>query len=173
MIPYGYRIENGYARLDPETAPKVKAFFRFYLEGLAVVPACQAAKVDRAPHSSWAILEDRRYIGDDFYPQIIDPEIFEAVQRERLARNHNSPDQVHYELVPGVVATAFKMKPVNYLPQNGELIPQFLYDRIEGYQGVGQGEQLTDDERERILYHISFALDTLPETAIVTDRGSD
>ena len=47
MTPYGYKIEQGHAVLDPDAAPKVKAFFRHYLDGLPVEPACIAAKVDR------------------------------------------------------------------------------------------------------------------------------
>ena len=44
MIPYGYKIENGYAIADPETAPKVKAFFKNYLEGLE----CTSVKTSSA-----------------------------------------------------------------------------------------------------------------------------
>lgn len=165
MTPYGYKIENGHAVLDPEAAPKVRSFFRHYLSGLPVSPACIAAKVDREPHSSWKLLVDRRYLGDDFYPQLIDRETFEAVQRERAKRNHNPPDQVHYELVPGVVATNFRMKYVQFLPQNVGLIPQLLYDCIQPVNG--NLPSLDSDERERLLYHISFAMETLPDAPIV------
>ena len=168
MIPYGYKIENGQAILDPEAASKVKDFFQFYLEGLPVSPACLAARVDRAPHSSWKILEDRRYLGDDFYPPLIDRDTFEAVQRERALRNHNPPDQVHYEVLPGVVPTTFKMKHVAFLPQNAALIPQLLYDCIQSYQG--ELPPMEADERERLLYHISFALETLPDAPITVDQ---
>lgn len=168
MIPYGYKIENGQAIPDPETAPKVKAFFENYMEGLPVAPACLAAKVERAPHSSWKILEDRRYMGDDFYPRIIDPEVFEAVQRERALRNHNPPDQVHYEVLPGIVPTTFKMKHVSFLPQNAALIPQLFYDCIQSCQG--ELPPMDADERERLLYHISFALETLPDVPITVDQ---
>ena len=168
MIPYGYKIVNGYAIADPETAPKVKAFFKNYLEGLPVGPACIAAKVEREPHSSWKILEDRRYLGDEFYPPLIDRDVFEAVQKERAARNHNPPDQVHYEVLPGVVPITFKMKHIAFLPQNATLIPQLLYDCIQPFEGELPG--LDPEERERLLYHISFSLETLPEAPITVDQ---
>ena len=165
MTPYGYKIEHGYAVLDPETAPKVKAFFRHYLEGLPVAPACQAAGVEREPHSSWKLLEDRRYLGDDFYPQMIDPEIFEAVQIERKQRNHNSPDQVHYENLPGIVLTQFQMKRANQLPKDMSMFPQLIYNCIEPFSSTKreEGRCITPEERERLSNYISFAMNTMEE----------
>ena len=170
MTPYGYKIENGHAVLDPEKAPQVMAYFRYYLDGLPVTPACQAAGVERAPHSSWKILEDRRYMGDDFYPQLIDPETFNAVQEQRRLRNHNSPDQIHYQIVPGVVAKNFQMKHVSFLPQNPALIPQHLYNCIQICAG-GEGLILDEQERERLLFHVGYALEMVPDVAITVEES--
>lgn len=172
MTPYGYKIEQGHAVLDPDAAPKVKAFFRHYLDGLPVEPACIAAKVDRVPHSSWKLLTDKRYMGDDFYPPIIDRDTFERVQEERKLRNHNPAQSVHYELLPGAVATNFRMKRVNCLPQNVKLIPQVLYDCIQPYAGRQDGDGLDPDERERLLFHIGYAMDLMPEAPVVTDAAT-
>lgn len=169
MTPYGYRIENGRAVLDPEKAPQVMAFYRHYLEGLPVGPACIAAKVERDPHSSWKLLEDRRYMGDDFYPQLISPEIFNAVQEQRKLRNHNPPDQPRNEILPGVVATHFSMKHVGFLPQNAKLIPQLLYDNIQ-ISAHEDGRTLDPEERERLLFHIGYALDMAPDAPMTVEE---
>ena len=42
------------------------------------------------------LLQHKRYLGDDFYPAIIDQETFEAVESERLRRLTNSPIK-HYK----------------------------------------------------------------------------
>lgn len=84
--PYGYRIVDGKAVIDEEEAGNVQAIFAEYLNGTALMVA--AAKVDlKMYHGSVGrILRNRHYLGDDFYPGIIDQETFDAVQEKRMER---------------------------------------------------------------------------------------
>lgn len=92
-MPLGYRIVDGKADIVPEAAQIVKAVFQAYLGGTSTY---QIAKdltkqgVLNASHKpSWnhgsvgKILENRKYIGDEFYPSLIKNEIFEQVQKRR------------------------------------------------------------------------------------------
>lgn len=94
--PLGYKISNGKAVIVPETAAIVKNVFNAYLEGASTY---QIAKIlteqgiQNASHKpSWNhgsignILENRKYLGDDFYPPMIDKDMFEQVQKRRIER---------------------------------------------------------------------------------------
>lgn len=91
--PFGYRIIDGKAEIMPETAKVVRAVFQEYLTGIAtrqIAKNLTEQGVLNASHKlSWnhgsvgKILENRKYTGDEFYPPLIDTEIFEQVQRRR------------------------------------------------------------------------------------------
>ncbi|WP_143321077.1 recombinase family protein [Clostridium sp. HBUAS56010] len=91
--PLGYRIVDGKADIVPEAAQIVKAVFQAYLGGTSTY---QIAKdltkqgVLNASHKpSWnhgsvgKILENKKYTGDEFYPPLIESEIFKQVQNRR------------------------------------------------------------------------------------------
>jgi len=82
--PYGYRIENGQAVLDEKAAEQVRTIFRSYLTGDALATAAQKAGI-KAFHAGIArMLHNTRYLGDAYYPAIIDPNTFAAVETERV-----------------------------------------------------------------------------------------
>lgn len=91
--PFGYRIIDGKAEIMPETAKVVRAVFQEYLTGIAtrqIAKNLTEQGVLNASHKlSWnhgsvgKILENRKYTGDEFYPPLIDTEIFEQVQCRR------------------------------------------------------------------------------------------
>ena len=78
-IPYGYRIENGVAVIDEGQAEQVRTLFSGYLSGLALVPAAEAAGLTLFHSGAKRILQNEHYLGDDFYPAIIDSETFSKV----------------------------------------------------------------------------------------------
>ena len=84
--PLGYRIENGKAEIDEPAAEQVRNLFRNYLSGMALVSAASEAGIETYHATVSKMLANRRYIGDDFYPQIIEEETFRAAQQERRNR---------------------------------------------------------------------------------------
>ena len=68
--PYGYRIINGKAVVDKHAAKQIKILFQSYLSGDSLATAAK----------------NKRYIGDEYYPAIIDPDEYVAVQAERIRR---------------------------------------------------------------------------------------
>lgn len=85
--PYGYRIENGKAVVFEKEAEKVKALFNNYLEGMAIVTAANEAGIEGMTHSMIGrVLRNSHYLGDDYYPAIIDQELFDIAEEERQKR---------------------------------------------------------------------------------------
>jgi len=84
--PYGYKIENGKAVIDKESSMKVKMLFRSYLSGASLSAAAKDAGIKAFHAGIGNILKNNRYVGDTFYPAIIDYETYSAVQEERLKR---------------------------------------------------------------------------------------
>ena len=95
-MPLGYRIENGRAVLVPETVMIVKRIFDAYVSGIStyrIAKELTAQGILNARHKpSWnhgsigKILENRKYLGDKFYPPMIDEDLFEQAQKLRMDR---------------------------------------------------------------------------------------
>jgi hypothetical protein len=85
-VPYGYRIENGKAVIDEEKAEQVRKLYKGYLSGLAYVIAAEAAGLKLYHGGAKRMMQNKHYIGDDYYPVIIDKETFDAAEAERVKR---------------------------------------------------------------------------------------
>lgn len=84
--PYGYRIENGKAVKDELAAEQIKALFQAYLSGDSLATAAQKAGILTSHAAIGKILQNTHYLGDDYYPAIIDLDTFETAKTERLRR---------------------------------------------------------------------------------------
>lgn len=71
-IPYGYRIENGMTVVDEVEADAVRKFFDYYISGLALMAAAEKAGLRLYHRSAERMLRNVKYLGDDYYPAIID-----------------------------------------------------------------------------------------------------
>ncbi|MGB4627519.1 MAG: recombinase family protein [Erysipelotrichaceae bacterium] len=85
-VPFGYKIINGDAHVFEEEALKIKNFFKNYLSGLSLKKAAKNAGIDTYHGTAGRMLRNKRYLGDDFYPAIIEKEIFEKAEAEREKR---------------------------------------------------------------------------------------
>lgn len=84
--PFGYRIENGVAVIDVHTAEQIQALYQSYLSGDSLRTVANKVGIDAFHAGIGKILKNRHYLGDDYYPAIIDPDTFAAVQEERFRR---------------------------------------------------------------------------------------
>lgn len=84
--PYGYRIENGVAVIDEEAAGKLRKLYENYLLGLSLKDAAAEAGIDTYHGTAKRLLKTEHYIGDDFYPAIIDETVFQNAQDELIKR---------------------------------------------------------------------------------------
>ena len=84
--PFGYRIENGKAEIDEKAAEQVKALFCSYLSGDSLAMAAKKADIKSFHAGVGRMLQNKRYLGDEYYPAIIDPDTFAAAEAERIRR---------------------------------------------------------------------------------------
>ena len=85
-IPYGYDVRDGKAVVNKEKAETVREIYRLYLEGETLKSAAKKAGYEKTHSSISNILKNERYLGDDFYPRIIDDDLFQKVSDERTKR---------------------------------------------------------------------------------------
>ena len=131
-IPLGYRIENGKAVIDEPAAEQVRNLFRNYLSGMALVTAASEAGIETYHATVSKMLANRRYLGDDFYPQIIDPSTFRAAQQERRKRAKKLGRDHFVSEVPVLeVPTEFEMRKAVHHYDNPAEQAEYLYTLIE------------------------------------------
>ena len=85
-IPYGYKIVNGKAEVDEEQAEAVRKLFDGYIAGLGLKPTAENAGLEIYHGSAGRILRNTHYLGDEYYPAIIDKERFDKAEEIRIAR---------------------------------------------------------------------------------------
>lgn len=85
-IPYGYLIENGQAVIDEAQAATVREFFQSYISGMALMPAAEKAGLKLYHGSAGRMLRNKKYLGDDYYPALIDKETFDKAEEVRMNR---------------------------------------------------------------------------------------
>lgn len=84
--PFGYRIVNGKAVIDKLAAEQLNTLFQAYLSGDSLTSAAQKAGILTSHAAIGKMLRNAYYLGDDYYPAIINPDTFEAAETERTRR---------------------------------------------------------------------------------------
>lgn len=84
--PYGYRIENGAAFIDEKKSNRIQALFKEYLSGLSLSSAAKKAGINAYHGTAGNMLRNKKYLGDGFYPAIVDKETFKQAEIERQKR---------------------------------------------------------------------------------------
>ena len=110
-IPYGYRIENGKAVIDEKAAEQVRTLFDAYLSGDSMNTAAGKAGIKSFHAGIGRMLTNARYLGDGFYPAIIDADTFAAAEAER-ARRVKKLNRIQKPKEPekAVFPTSFRMR---------------------------------------------------------------
>ena len=131
--PYGYRIVHGEAVIDTEEALNLRTFFRLYLQGFPIENAGKDAGIKMSLTATGMMLSNRTYLGDGFFPLIIDEETFEAAQVEREKRNRRPTDLNSCIFFPVPKASRFRLPiTVSLAPErNAASLFSAVYDSIE------------------------------------------
>ncbi len=92
-MPIGYVMVNGKIQIDKEKFKIVKKIYSEYLKGKSLVAIAKALSEKEVPNANnktnWThsavgrILENNKYKGDEFYPELIDKATFDEVQVKR------------------------------------------------------------------------------------------
>lgn len=130
--PFGYRIENGVAVVDKTDSTQIKTLYSAYLSGLSLETAAKEAGIKAYHGTVKRMLENKHYLGDDFYPPIIDRKTFCAAQEERkrraikLGRDHQKKEHRSIR-----IPTVFTMKAGAQYDPNPQNQAEYLYSLIE------------------------------------------
>jgi len=84
--PYGYQIVNGKAVIDEQAAERIKILFQSYLTGDSLATAAKKAEIIAFHAGISRMLQNKRYLGNEYYPALIDPDTFAAAEAERIRR---------------------------------------------------------------------------------------
>ena len=92
--PFGYKIVSGKAVVDEVAAGQIRKLYENYLSGLSLETAAKEAGIKTYHGTVKKLLSNRHYLGDAFYPAIIDEDTFTKValegdrRSEKLGRNN-------------------------------------------------------------------------------------
>lgn len=75
-MTYGYEMINGNVVINQREAGIVRQIFRNYISGMSFTMSARKAGITLSHSSVKRILLKKCYVGDDFYPAIIDRETF-------------------------------------------------------------------------------------------------
>lgn len=130
--PYGYRIENGKAVIDEPAATKIRTLYTNYLNGMTLVAAAKASEINTYHGTVKRLLQNKHYIGDDFYPAIIDAATYKKTNAELTARATTMGRLNKVSVLPTKVAPVnFTMGEItNHFP-NPFKQAEYLYSLIE------------------------------------------
>ncbi len=112
-MPLGYRIENGKAVIHEENAAKVRLLYQSYLAGQSLANAAKTAGIKAFHKNVSDTLQNVRYLGDDFYPAIIDSDTFTKVGTEIIRRAVKLGRVFERKTKPRpIIPTAFQISPI-------------------------------------------------------------
>lgn len=131
-VPLGYKIEKGKAVIDEVQAEQIKIIYSKYISGLSYIEAAKAAGVMIRHTGVRNILMNKRYLGDDYYPAIIDQETFERAEAERISRQTKSGKLfIDTQTKEKVLATKFYMPRLEKKFEDPFKQAEYIYSLIE------------------------------------------
>lgn len=99
-IPFGYKMENGEITTDSREIYAVVKIFNKYIAGNSLTAIATMIADDGIPYYKgetpiWnknmikRMIENKKYLGDETYPQIIDKKVFEKANAEKTSKANN------------------------------------------------------------------------------------
>ena len=130
--PFGYRIRKGKAIIDEPAAEKIRQLYKNYLGGLSMENAAKEAGIKIYHGTVKRMMENRHYMGDDFYPAIIDVNTFtEAMlERQRRAKKLGRTDRIKPP-VKKTAPTTFTLGKIKEFYDDPAKQAEYLYSLIE------------------------------------------
>lgn len=130
--PFGYKIENGSAVVDKAAAGQIRQIFQFYLEGDSLATAAKKAGVISFHGGISRMLKNKHYLGDEYYPAIIDRETFDRAEQERMRRAAALGRIKEPAVQEGIlIPTVFHTKPMEQTFDDPFLQAEYAYSLIE------------------------------------------
>ena len=84
--PFGYKVVDGKAVIDEVAAGQLREMYKGFLEGKSLVVAARDVGIETYHGTVTRMLGNKKYLGTDYYPQIIDQETFDKALEEKQRR---------------------------------------------------------------------------------------
>lgn len=129
--PYGYRIENGQAIIDEAAAATIRDLYKNYLSGMGLSDAAKKTGLETYHGTAKRIMLNKHYLGDNFYPAIIDKATFDAIPVE-LEKRADKLGRLDLKRTPRVkpIPTDFLMGQAEQELPNPLKQAEYLYSLI-------------------------------------------
>ncbi len=129
--PYGYRIIGGKAVVNEEEAEIIIKICDNYLSGMSMIAAANSAGVTMTHSRVKRLLQNKRYLGDDFYPPILTEELAQAFETERLKRDAAYKGVRYRRIVDIVIPRNFKITKEDRKYKDPVKQAEYVYSLIE------------------------------------------
>jgi len=131
-IPFGYKIVDGRAVIDEIAAGQIKEIYKYYFEGKSLVDAAKASGLKKNHAVVKRMLSNKKYLGTDYYPQIIDEET-QTMFLEELTRRAGKLGRLNRAAKDRnkAVPAAFRFKPADRTFPHPFEQAQYIYSLIE------------------------------------------
>ena len=136
--PFGYKIVDGKAVIDEEDAQKLRTFYEGYLSGMGLQAAVDQAGIEAFHPQAKRILLNKKYLGTDFYPAIIDKATMDKVIAEterratKLGRNYAPKEK---KVIPP--STKFRLTRTDIKYKDPYKQAQYIYSQIKEVETDG------------------------------------
>ena len=129
--PYGYKIINAQAVIDEPIAEKVRQLYAKYLESGSMRAAAKTVGIEKTHSVIGRLLRNKVYLRTNYYPQIVDEEIFEKVQELRSS-NAKSQNRIReFEAPPELELKDYKLDKVAEKYTDPYQQAEYAYSMIE------------------------------------------
>nr|DAZ32590.1 MAG TPA: integrase [Caudoviricetes sp.] len=130
--PYGYDIVGGTAVINEEQAAAIRQTCENYLSGMSMTQAARTVGINMNHSGVKRLMLNPRYLGDDFYPAILTPEIAQSVEAERQRRDALYKGKRYTrEEVTVFIPTAFTMRKLSTRYKDPVKQAEYAYSLIE------------------------------------------
>lgn len=85
-VPYGYRIKDGVGVICEEEAENIKKIYELYLSGMGLQAIADILGLKLFHGGVSRIIGNKKYLGTDFYPSIVEEELFNKAAEEKNRR---------------------------------------------------------------------------------------
>lgn len=179
MIPFGYRLNDGRAVVDPTESEMLLHFYRIYLEGAGIADA--AAQAGMSYSVARTALSNETYLGNDFYPPLVTQAYFERLRQERQHRNRGTSARGRDRVSSISVQERFTIDPMVFTDEPvrpSELIAWLYAHIIEDDTTKHRRRRMNPRIRDAVLdyarscYHESESHTGIQQEERPEDRGT-
>ena len=128
--PYGYKIINAQAVVDDPIAEKVRQLYAEYLESGSMRAAAKKVGIEKTHSVIGRLLKNKVYVGTDYYPQIVDGEIFKKVQELRGSNARSQNRIKEFEAPPELELKDYKLDKVEEKYTDPYQQAEYAYSQI-------------------------------------------